>query len=61
MSSTVNLVALKPKDAADQIRHAVFDLKNELQRKRELHRENIHRALIIALHTDCLWTKAKWG
>lgn len=57
----MNLAALKPKDAANQIRHAIFDLKNGLQNKRELHRENLHRALIIALHTDCLWEKTKWG
>jgi hypothetical protein len=45
--------------AENQIRAAVDDLKCELQEKRELHREGIHRALIIALHTDCLWEKAK--
>ena len=44
-----------------EIRAAVDDLKRELQEKRELRREGIHRALIIALHTDCLWEKAKWA
>jgi len=44
-----------------EIRAAVGDLKKELEQKRELHREGLHQALIIALHTDCLWEKAKWA
>lgn len=45
---------------AEQIKQAVFDLAKDLQRERELHREGIQRALIIALHTDSHWEKAKW-
>jgi len=44
-----------------EIRAAVTNLNKEVEQKRELHREGIHRALIIALHTDCLWEKAKWA
>jgi hypothetical protein len=35
--------------------NAVADLKAKLQRERENKREEIHKALIIALHTDSLW------
>jgi len=35
----------------------VNDLKEKLQREHELKREQIHRALIIALHTDALWER----
>lgn len=36
---------------------AVTDLKAQLQRRREIRRDKIHMALIIALHTDSLWEK----
>lgn len=36
---------------------AIDDLKAKLQRKREIHRDEIHQTLIIALHTDSLWEK----
>jgi len=51
---------LTPQNAAEEIRKAVYGLKAELQKKRELTLENFHRALIIALHTNSHWKKAKW-
>lgn len=50
----------RPEDVARQIRQAIFGLKADLQRERDLRRELVHRALITALHTDSLWEKAKW-
>jgi len=52
--------ALKPQNAAEEIRKAVFELKAEFQRQREISRERLHQAIIIALHTNCLWKRAKW-
>jgi len=45
---------------AEQIKKAVLDLAKDLEKQRELHREDIHRSLIIALHTNSHWEKAKW-
>ncbi|MBT0160640.1 hypothetical protein G4O51_11740 [Candidatus Bathyarchaeota archaeon A05DMB-2] len=36
---------------------AAAELKAQLQRRREIHRDEIHQTLIIALHTDSLWEK----
>lgn len=44
-----------PAETSCIIRQALFDLAAELQRRREIHREVIHRALIVAVHTDSLW------
>jgi hypothetical protein len=37
--------------------NAVKELKEKLQRERDLKREEIHRILLIAMHTDALWEK----
>lgn len=44
---------------AEHIKQAVFDLAREKQRQRDIQREIIHRALIIALHTASHWEKFK--
>lgn len=46
-----------PAETSCIIRQALFDLAAELQRRRQIHREVIHRALIVAVHTDSLWEK----
>jgi len=43
-----------------QIRKSVEDLRFEKQRERELHLERVYQALIVALHTNCHWSRAKW-
>lgn len=48
-----------PGDAACMIRQALFDLAAELEHRRELYREAIHRELITAVHTDSLWEDAE--
>lgn len=44
---------------AEHIKQAVFDLVREKQRQRDIQREIIHRALIIASHTASHWEKFK--
>lgn len=60
MRTTRNLAVLKPRDAENEIRRVVYGLKSDLQRERELRLEGLVRALVVALHTDCHWSKAKW-
>ena len=47
-------------DAESQIRIVIESLRMEKQRQRELKRNQLHEALIVALHTNSHWTKAKW-
>jgi len=35
----------------------VNDLKEKLQREHDLNREQVHRTLLIAMHTDALWER----
>jgi hypothetical protein len=47
--------------SANGIKGAINGLNVDLQQKREQHREAFHQSLIVALHTDSLWKKAKWS
>ena len=50
----------RPQDFGIQQQVAVYNIFRAQQRARDLHREGMHRALIIALHTDSLWERAEW-
>lgn len=43
--------------SAEIIAQAVMDMKHQLQRARDLRREETERLLILALHTDSLWER----
>jgi len=52
--------ALTPQNAEAEIKRVVYGLRDKLQIQRELSLEDLYRSLIIALHSDSLWKKAKW-
>jgi hypothetical protein len=43
-----------------EIHHAVFNLRDDLDLQREVYRENLERALVLALHFPDMFKKAKW-
>ncbi len=49
--------SLSPYLTMSDIITGVNDLKDKMQRKHDLKREEVHRALLIAQHTDSLWER----